>query len=331
MKLFCTRSFDRRQVLAGGAAIAAASAVPSDGFAQAYPARQLKFIVPYPAGGTTDILPRIMQDWLAKRWSQAIIVENKPGAAGNIGDEAAYNAEPDGYTVLVCAPSPFTVNQSLYPKLNFVPSEFVPVSIIATIPTALIVSPRIPANTIPEFIDYAKKNAAKLTVATQGIGTTSHLTSEWFQMLTGTQFVTVPYRGSAPALTDMMGGSVDLMFDNLGTSLQLVKSGQLKMIALATEKRMDSLPGVPTIGETLPDFVSATWVGVFLPPKTPQAIADRLNVDFNAGLKEPEIARRFVENGCDPLGTTPQAAAAFVRNEADRWSKVIKAANIKLQ
>jgi len=322
---------DRRRFLAGSAAVGTASVLSQSAFAQAYPARQLKFIVPYPAGGTTDILPRIMQDWLTKRWGQPIVVENKPGAAGNIGVEAAYNAEPDGYTVLVCAPSPFTVNQSLYPKLNFVPSEFVPVSIIATIPTALIVSPRMPANTIQEFIDYARKNPAKLTVSTQGNGTTSHLTSEWFQMLTGTQFVTVPYRGSAPALTDMMGGSVDLMFDNLGTSLQLVKSGQLKMIALATEKRMDSLPGVPTISETLPDFVSATWVGVFLPPKTPQAIANKLNADFNEGLKVPDIARRFIDNGCDPLGTTPEAAAAFVRNEADRWSKVIKAANIKLQ
>ncbi len=323
-------SFNRRQVLAGGAAIAVGAAIPSVAFAQAYPARQLKFIVPYPAGGTTDILPRIMQDWLTKRWGQTIVVENKPGAAGNIGVEAAYNAEPDGYTVLVCAPSPFTVNLSLYPKLNFVPSEFVPVSIIATIPTALIVSPRMPANTIKEFIEYARANPGKLTASTQGIGTTSHLTSEWFQMLTGTQFVSIPYRGSAPALTDMMGGSVDLMFDNLGTSLQLVKSGQLKMIALATEKRMESLPGVPTISETLPDFVSATWVGSFLPPKTPQTMADKLNADFNEGLKDPEIAQRFIENGCDPLGTTPQAAAAFVRNEADRWSKVIKAANIKL-
>jgi tripartite-type tricarboxylate transporter receptor subunit TctC len=323
--------FDRRHILAGGAAIGAASLLPSGAFAQAYPSRQLKFIVPYPAGGTTDILPRIMQDWLTKRWGQTIVVENKPGAAGNIGVEAAYNAEPDGYSVLICAPSPFTVNQSLYPKLNFVPSEFVTVSIIATIPTALIVSPRMPANTIGEFIAYARANPGKLTASTQGIGTTSHLTSEWFQMLTGTKFVSVPYRGSAPALTDMMGGSVDLMFDNLGTSLQLVKSGQLKMIALATEKRMDSLPGVPTISETLPDFVSATWVGVFLPPKTPQAMADKLNAGFNEGLKDPEIARRFIENGCDPLGTTPQAAAAFIRNEADRWSKVIKAADIKLQ
>ncbi len=167
-------SFNRRQVIAGGAAIAAGIAIPSGAFAQAYPARQLKFIVPYPAGGTTDILPRIMQDWLAKRWGQTIVIENKPGAAGNIGVEAAYNAEPDGYTVLVCAPSPFTVNQSLYPKLNFVPSEFVPVSIIATIPTALIVSPRVPANTIKEFIEYAKANPGKLTASTQGIGTTSH-------------------------------------------------------------------------------------------------------------------------------------------------------------
>lgn len=325
------KCLDRRSLLTGGAAAAGALALPRRASAQAYPSRQVKFLVPYPAGGTTDILPRIMQDWLAKRWSQVIVVENKPGAAGNIGVEAAYNAEPDGYTVLICAPSPFTVNQSLYPKLNFVPSEFVTVSIIATIPTALIVSPRMPANTIEEFIAYAKANPGKLTASTQGTGTTSHLTAEWFQMVTGTKFVSVPYRGSTPALADMLGGSVDLMFDNLGTSLQLVKSGQLKMIALATDKRMASLPNVPTTAETLPNFVSSTWVGVFLPPKTPQVIADKLNADFNEGLKQPDIASRFVENGCDPLGTTPQAAATFVREEAEKWAKVIKAADIKLQ
>jgi tripartite-type tricarboxylate transporter receptor subunit TctC len=320
----------RRQAVIGGAASLAAFGRARQATAQDYPARPVKLIVPYPAGGTTDILPRIMSDWLSRKWGQPIVVENKPGAAGNIGAEAAYKADPDGYTVLITAPSPMTVNQSLYPKLNFEPREFVPVSILATIPSALIVSPKIPATTIADFVAYAKDNLSKITAATQGNGSTSHLTSEWFQMVTGTKFLTVPYRGSGPALTDMLAGNVDIMFDNLGTSLQLVKSGQLKMLAVATDRRLGSLPDIPTIAETLPDFVSATWVGAFLPPKSAAAFADKLNIDFNESLKQPLVIQRFQENGCDPLGTTPQAAAAFVRAETEKWTKVIKVANITL-
>jgi tripartite-type tricarboxylate transporter receptor subunit TctC len=299
--------------------------------AQDYPSRPLKLIVPYPAGGTTDILPRIMQEWLSRKWGQPVVIDNRSGAAGNLGAEAAFKAEPDGYTILVTAPSPMTVNQSLYPKLNFEPSEFVPVSILATIPTGLIVSPRVPANTVAEFIAYARANPGKINVATQGTGTTSHLTSEWFQMVTGTKFVSVPYRGSALALPAMIAGDVDIMFDNLGTSLQLVKEGRLKMLAVATDKRMADMPDMPTLAETLPSFSSSTWVGVFLPPKTPARIAERLNADFNGGLKIADIARRFRDNGCEPLGTTPAATMAFVRGEAERWGTVIKAAGIRLE
>jgi len=299
--------------------------------AQDYPNRTIKMIVPYPAGGITDVLPRLMQEWLTRRWGQAMVVDNRSGAAGNIGAEAAYKSDPDGYTLLVTAPSPLTVNQSLYPKLNFEPSEFVPVTILVTIPTGLIVSPKIPANTVAEFIAYARANPSKINAATQGVGTTSHLTSEWFQMVTGTKFVTVPYRGSALALPAMIAGDVDIMFDNLGSSLQIVKEGRLKMLAVATDTRMPSLPDMPTIAETLPGFVSSTWVGVFLPPKTPQRIADRLRADFVEGIRQPDIAARFRENACEPLGITPQETAAFVRNEAERWKTVIKTAGIKLE
>ncbi len=331
MKFLQRHNISRRRLLGAAVTMPAALALPRDTWAQAYPARTVKLIVPYPAGGTTDILPRIMQDWLTRRWGQPIVIENKPGAAGNIGAEAAFKAEPDGYTVLVTAPSPMTVNQSLYPKLNFVPTEFVPVAIMATIPTALIVSLKLAANTLAEFIAHARANPGKLIAATQGIGSTSHLTSEWFQMVTGTKFLTVPYRGSGPALTDMLAGNIDFIFDNLGTSLQLVKSGRLKMLAVATDKRMASLPDMPTMAETLPDFVSSTWVGAFLPPKTPQAIADKLNADVNEALKQSEIATRFRENGCEPLGTTTRATADFVRAEAEKWTKVIKVAGIKLE
>jgi tripartite-type tricarboxylate transporter receptor subunit TctC len=314
-------------LLVAGLALASAGAPR----AQDYPTRPLRMIVPYPAGGTTDILPRIMQEFLAQRWNQPIVIDNRSGAAGNIGAEAAFKAEPDGYTILVTAPSPLTVNQSLYPKLNFEPAEFVPVSILATIPTGLVVSPKLPVNTVADLIAYARANPGKINVATQGSGSTSHLTSEWFQMMTGTKFVTVPYRGSSQALPAMIAGDVDIMFDNLGTSLNVVRSGQLKMLAVATDKRLADLPAVPTIAETIPGFVSATWVGVFLPPKTPQRIAERLNADFNAGLKIAEIIKRFRDNGCEPLGTTPPATAAFVQTEAERWKTVIKAAGIKLE
>jgi tripartite-type tricarboxylate transporter receptor subunit TctC len=322
--------FSRRHLLRAGLALPALLALPRFALAQPYPEKPVKMIVPYPAGGSTDILPRIMQDWLTSRWKQPIVVENKPGAAGNIGVEAAYVAQPDGYTVLITAPSPMTVNQSLYPKLNFVPSEFVPISILATIPTALIVSNRMPANNFKEFIAYAKANPGKLTAATQGTGTTSHLTLEWFQMVTETKLLAVPYRGSGPALTDMMGGSVDVMFDNLGTSLQLVRNGQLKMLAVATDKRMPDLPDTPTMAETLPNFVSSTWVGGFLPPKSPQEFADKLNADFNEAIKQADIVKRFRDNGCEPLGTTPKQTADFVNAEREKWSKVIQVAGIKL-
>ena len=299
--------------------------------AQDYPARPVKLVVPYPAGGTTDILPRIMQEWLTRRFSQPVVIDNRAGAAGNLGAEFAFKADPDGYTVLVTAPSPMTVNQSLYAKLNFEPSEFVPVSILAAIPTGLIVSPKLPVKTLADLIAYAKANPGKINAATQGVGTTSHLTSEWFQMVTGTKFVTVPYRGSALAMPALIGGDVDLMFDNLGSSLQLVKEGRVRMLAVATDKRLSDLPDTPTIAESIPGFVSATWVGVFLPPKTPQRIADRLNSDFNEGLKQANIIARFRENGCDPLGTTTQGAAEFVRKEAERWKTVIKTAGIKAE
>jgi tripartite-type tricarboxylate transporter receptor subunit TctC len=300
--------------------------------AQDFPTRPIKFIVPYPAGGITDVLPRVMQDFLTRQWGQPIVIENKPGAAGNIGAEAVAKAEPDGYTVMITAPSPLTVNQSLYPKLTFDPAEFVPVSIVATIPTGLFVNPnKIKADSVAGLIAQAKANPGKISAATQGNGSTSHLTSEWFQMVSDVKFVQVPYRGSAPALQGLLAGDVDLMFDNLGVSLQLVSNGQLKMLAVATDKRLASLPELPTIAETLPGFVSSTWVGAFLPPRTPQQIADRLSIDFIAAVRQSDIAKRFLDHACEPAGLAPQATATFVRAEAEKWTKVIKMAGIKVE
>jgi tripartite-type tricarboxylate transporter receptor subunit TctC len=304
------------------------AALPTGTPAQTYPSRPIKLIVPYPAGGITDILPRLMTEWLTGRWGQPVIVDNRPGAAGNIGAEAAFRAEPDGHTVMVSAPSPLTVNASLYQKLGFDPAAFVPVSILATIPTGLVVNPRLPIRTVAELTAFAKASPGKLTAATQGKGTTSHLTAAWFQAAASVKFIQVPYRGSAPALQGMVAGDVDIMFDNLGISLALATSGQLRLVAVATPARLPSLPDVPAIAETLPGFVSATWVGAFLPPNTPRAIADRLSADFAAALRQPDIAQRFRDHGCEPVGGTPEVATDFVRKEAALWKRVIAEAGI---
>ena len=326
MRNLGTRKLRHRRALTAGMAIAAVLVTLSAVKADDYPARTIKMIVNFPAGGIVDVLPRLMSEWLTRKWGQPVVIDNRPGTAGNIGAEAVFKAEPDGYTLLVTAPPPLTVNQSLYPKLAFEPSEFVPVSILATIPTGMFVNPKkTPANTVAEFIAYA------VTAATQGIGTTSHLTSEWFQLAANVKFVQVPYRGSAPALQGLVAGDVDIMFDNLGVSLQLAKNGQLKLLAVATETRMPALADVPTLAESLPGFSSSTWVGVFLPPKTPQKIADQLSGNFAEALKLPDMAQKFRDHACEPMVGTPQATGAFVRAEAERWNKVIKTAGIKLE
>ncbi len=332
MRNCCNSKSRQWTVLRAGIALAAVLTSAIDIRAQDYPARTVKMVVPYPAGGITDVLPRILNEWLTRKWGQPIVIDNRPGTAGNIGAEVVFKADPDGYTLMVTAPSPLTVNQSLYPKLAFEPAEFVPVSILATIPSGLFVNPKkIPANSVAEFIAYARVNPGKVTAATQGIGTTSHLTSEWFQLAANVKFVQVPYRGSAPALQGLVAGDVDIMFDNLGVSLALAKGGQLKLLAVGTDKRMAALADVPTLSEALPGFSSSTWVGVFLPPKTPQKIADQLSATFAEALKQPDIAQKFRDHACEPVGGTPQATAAFVRVEAERWKKVIQTAGIKLQ
>jgi tripartite-type tricarboxylate transporter receptor subunit TctC len=326
------RRLDRGRLSAacGGILLALVQAWPA--LAQDYPTRAVRFVVPFPPGGTADAIPRIIGDWLSRRWGQAVVIENKAGAAGNIGAEVVANAEPDGYTLLSTPPPPLVVNQKLYPKLGFDPAAFVPVSVMATVPTALVVNPvRITASTVPEFITLARSNPGKITSATQGNGTTSHLSSEMFQLLAQVKFVHVPYRGSAPALQGLVAGDVDVMFDNLGVSLALVQSGKLKLVAVGTERRIAALPDVPTIAETLPGFVSSAWFAVVAPPKTPQAIAQKINADISEALRQPEIARRLVDLSAEPVGGSTAAAAKFMHEEDGRWDAVIKAAGIRLE
>ena len=322
----------RRGLAVGALALAALVAVPAAVGAQPFPGRAVRIIVPFPAGGTADAVPRVVADWLSRKWGQPAIIENKTGAAGNIGSETAYNATPDGYTLLSAPPPPLVINQNLYPNLAFDPTQFVPISIMGIVPNALVVNPRkITAGTVADFIAYAKANPGKLSAATQGNGTTSHLTSELFQLMADVKFVQVPYRGSAPALQGLLAGDVDIMFDNLGVSLAMVKSGQLKLIAVSTEKRMTALPDVPTIAETLPGFESAAWYGVVAPPKTPAVIVTKINADIAEAVRQPDIRKRLDDLSAEPVGDTPEATAAFMRAEVERWHKVIKAANVKLE
>ncbi|HSR76171.1 MAG TPA: tripartite tricarboxylate transporter substrate binding protein [Xanthobacteraceae bacterium] len=322
----------RWRTIAGAVVVVAAFMVLSPALAQDYPTRSVRIVVPFPPGGTADAMPRIIGDWLARKWGQAVVIENKAGAGGNVGAEVVANADPDGYTLLSSPPPPLVINQNLYPKLGFDPLAFVPISVMAIVPNALVVNPvKITADTVPQFITLARANPGKITSATQGNGTTSHLTSAMFQMLANVQFLNVPYRGSAPALQGLVAGDVDIMFDNLGVSLALVQGGKLKLIAVGTERRMTSLPEVPTIAETLPGFVSSAWFAVVAPPKTPQGIAAKINADIDEALRQPDIVKRLADLSAEPLGGTTAAAAAFMRQEVERWRAVIKATGIKLE
>jgi len=299
--------------------------------AQDYPARPVKIIVPFPAGGTADLMPRIVAEWLSRKWSQSVIIENRTGAGGNIGAEVVAKSDPDGYTLLGSPPPPLVINQNLYPKLDFDPLQFVPIVVIGRVPNGLVVNPdRIKAGTVKDFIAYAKANPGKITDATQGNGTTSHLTSELFQLMAHVKLQNVPYRGSAPALNDLVAGSVDCMFDNLGVSMQLIKADRLKLIAVASAERMASLPNVPTIAETLPGFAAVAWYALVAPAKTPIAVVDRINAGVNEALRDPDVRKRLADLSSEPVGGTPQATASYFHEEAARWKEVITSAHVTL-
>ncbi len=300
--------------------------------AEEFPTRPVKIVVPFPAGGTADAMPRIIADWLSRKWDQPVVIENRTGAAGNIGAEAVANADPDGYTLLSAPPPPLVINQSLYTKLAFDPASLVPIIIMGRVPNALLVNPdRVPQNSVAEVIARAKAEPGKLTSATQGNGTTSHLTSEMFQMMAGVKVQHIPYRGSAPALQDLVAGNVDLMFDNIGASMPLVQGGKLKLIAVAAPRRLASLPGTPTIAETLPGFEAVAWFAVVAPPKTPGVVIAKINADINAALRDSEVQAKLAKLSAEIVGGTPEATAQYMRGEVERWRAVIKSAGVQLQ
>jgi tripartite-type tricarboxylate transporter receptor subunit TctC len=319
-------------ILSFGIALGAVLALPVGGAAQDYPNRTVKIIVPFPAGGTADAMPRVVAEWLARKWGQGVVIENRAGAGGNVGAEAAYNSEPDGYTLFSAPPPPLVINQHLYAKLNFDPSQFIPLAVMGKVPNSLLTnSPRLAdAKTVADIIAYAKANPGKLNSATQGIGTTAHLTSELFQQMAKVQFQHIHYRGSAPAMQDLVAGNVDIAFDNIGASMSLIKGGKLRLLGLATEKRLPRMPDVPAIAETVPGFVSVTWFAIVAPPKVPQPILAKLNADINEALRDPQVRARLENLSAEVVGGTLEANAAFFKSEESLWKKVIKDADVKL-
>lgn len=296
--------------------------------AQEWPARPVRIVVPFPAGGSADLLPRIVGEKLSERWGQPVVVENRPGAAGNIGAEAVYRSEPDGYTLLSAPPPPLVINRLLYPKLGYDATQFVPMSVIAAIPNVLLVNPKIEARTVSEFIAFVKKNPGKLNYASQGNGTTSHLTAELFKsMAGGLQITHVPYKGTAPALADLLAGQVDMMCDNLGVSLPHVKSGKLRALAVTSKT---AFAGIPAMADTLPGFEAEAWFGIVGPPKTPGAVAEKVGSSVRDVLRMPDVQKRLADMSARSMGLGPAEMAEFMKQETERWGAVIRAANVRI-
>jgi tripartite-type tricarboxylate transporter receptor subunit TctC len=323
--------FPRRQFLHLAADAAALPAVSRVARAQAYPARPVRIILGFPPGGATDILARLIGQWLSERLGQPFVIENRPGAGGNIGAEAVVRAPADGYTLLVVA-TPNAINATLYEKLNFnFIRDIAPVASLIDSPLVMEVHPSHPAKTVPEFIAYAKANPGKLNMASAGVGTSIHVAGELFKMMTGVHMVHVPYRGAPAALTDLIGGQVQVMFDSLPSSVEYIRSGRLRPLAVTTTTRSGTLPDVPTVGEFVPGYEARAWWGVGAPQNTPAEIIERLNREINAALADPVMKARFVD-----LGTTvfPGSAAdfkKFIADETEKWAKVVKFSGAKVE
>jgi len=294
-----------------------------------YPEKAVRVVVPFPAGGAADVLPRIVAERLRQIWNQPVVVENRAGAGGNIGASVVAAAEPDGYTLFSSPPGPFVINDSLYKQLSYNPTEFEPIVILAEVPSVLAVRKEFPAATVGELIAYAKANPGKINYASQGRGTISHLTAEMFQSTAGVKMTHVAYRGSAPALIDLAGGVVDLIFDNLASIFQMHNAGRVRIYAVASPDRVALLPDIPTLKELgLTDFQSVTWFAIAAPAKTPAPVLNRINETVAAILQEPAIAAQYQALGARPVGGSAAEMAKLIAAERIRWGAVIKSANI---
>jgi tripartite-type tricarboxylate transporter receptor subunit TctC len=315
-------------VLAAAGVLLAMPATAQTG-AATYPNRSVRIIVTVPAGGGVDSVTRIFADKLQRRLGQPFVIENQGGAGGNVGATTVFGAAPDGYTLMSSQPAPLTTNVALYKKLGFDPAAMEPVVIMSRFPNVLLVRKDFPARTAAEFIAYAKANPGKLNYGSQGIGTTSHLTTELFMSLTGTKMVHVPYKGTAPALNDLMAGQVDFIFMELSSAVRLHQGGNARILAIATDKRLESLPDIPTMIEAgVPNFMSDTWNALSAPPKTPAPIIDKLNQAVNEIIQAPETKNQFEALNLLPAGGSPAEMGRFVREETLRWTEVIRRAAI---
>ena len=319
----------RRQFLhlaAGAAALPAASRIAR---AQAYPSRPVRIVVPFAAGGATDIIARLIGQWLSERLGQQFVIENRPGAGSNIGTEVVVNAPPDGYTLLLVGASS-AINATLYEKLSFnFLRDIAPVSGIISIPFIMAVNPSFPAKTVSEFIAYARANPGKVNMASGGNGTAGHLSGELFKMMAGINMVHVPYRGEAPALTDMLGGQVQAMFGTMPASIEYVRAGKLRPLAVTSARRSELLPDLPTVGDFVPGYETSAWQGVGAPRNTPAEIIDKLNKEINAGLADPKIKTRVADMGGTVLAGSPADFGKLIADETEKWGKVVKFSGAK--
>jgi tripartite-type tricarboxylate transporter receptor subunit TctC len=305
--------------------------------AQTWPAKPVRIIVPFPPGGTTDIVARAIGVELQRMWQQPVVIENRAGAGGNIGADAVAKSAPDGYTLLMGTVGTHAINQALFAqsgsKMPFDPAkDFVPITLVAGVPNVMVINPKLPVNSVEEFIAYAKARPGQLNMASSGNGTSIHLAGELFKTVTGTYMVHFPYRGSAPAVTDLIAGNMNVMFDNLPSALPHIKSGRLKALAVTSRTRSPALPNVPTVEEAagLKGFDASSWFGLFAPAGTPRPIVDKVQADVARALSQPEVRERFVGQGADPGGNTPDQFAAFIRAETDKWTRVVKFSNAKV-
>ena len=318
-----------KQMLIGACCWRAILAVPA--FAESdYPNHVIKIVVPLPAGTIADFVPRLLADRLAAKWSQPVIIENRPGAGHMIGAEVVANSAPDGYTLFATPPGPLVTSQLLYKKLAFDPTAFVPITILSSGDLVLVVSPQVPAANLRELVAYAKANPGKLTYASPGIGTSPHLTGVMLDALAGIKTTHVPYKGLGPAMNDLLAGRVDMMFDNLSNSLAFIKSGKVRVLGIASEQRVRQLPGVPTVAEIYPGFLSPSWYALVAPAHTPADVVNKLSSATAEILREPAVVDRLHALSVTPIGNSPEAAAAFIREQAIQWRRAVGPSLVKL-
>jgi tripartite-type tricarboxylate transporter receptor subunit TctC len=311
---------------AGAAAFPVATRIAS---AESYPSRPVHIIVGFPPGGATDINARLIGQWLSERLGQPFIIENRPGAGSNIGTELVVHAVPDGYTVLLAGP-PTAINATLYEKLNFnFIRDIAPIASIVREPLIMVVNPSVPAKTVPEFIAYAKANPGKINMASAGNGSVVHIAGELFKMMAGVDMVHVPYKGGGPGVTDLLGGQVQVMFATAPSSIEFVRAGKLRALAVTTATRLAALPDIATVGEFVPGYEASGFYGLGAPKNTPLEIIDKLNKEINASLADPKMKARIAETGGTVLAGSPTDFEKLIAEETDKWGKVIRAANIK--